>query len=217
MAHNAFRKRVQKHRTDTPMNLQIEALRNTWAGPFSASVERGTCLAVVGASGSGKSVFLRMLADMDVAQGTVRLGETDRSTMPAPQWRRKVTLVPAQAGWWAPTVDEHFEKKTKATAMQLALQLRLPDDIFARQILRLSTGERQRLALIRALVAQPEVLLLDEPTSSLDQDSISAVESLLANALKRGLILILVTHDAAQAQRLGNQTLRIAAGKVVAP
>jgi len=197
------------------MSLQIKALRNAWTGPFSISVDEGTCMAVTGASGSGKSVFLRMLADMDVAEGTVLLGDADWSTMPAPQWRRKVALVPAQAGWWAPTVGEHFERQNKTIATKLAQQLRLPDDIFDRQILRLSTGERQRLALIRALVTQPGVLLLDEPTSSLDQESVAAVESLLATALERGLILILVTHDAAQAERMGNQIMRIEHGKVV--
>jgi ABC-type iron transport system FetAB ATPase subunit len=201
--------------TTQAVNLRIDALRNTWAGPFSMSIDRGTCLTVTGASGSGKSVFLRMVADMDAAEGKVLLGDEDRTTMPAPQWRRKVTLVPAQAGWWAPTVAEHFEEKNKTTATELARQLRLPEDIFSRQVLRLSTGERQRLALIRALVAKPAVLLLDEPTSSLDQESVAAVESLLASELERGLVLILVTHDPAQAERLGNQTMHIKDGKVL--
>lgn len=195
------------------MNLRIEQLRNTWAGPFDMSIDRGTCLAITGASGSGKSVFLRMLADMDAAEGKVFLGDDDRTLMPAPQWRQKVMLVPAQAGWWAPTVDEHFDKKNRATATKLARQLHLPDDILGRQVLRLSTGERQRLALIRALVAQPAVLLLDEPTSSLDQESVAAAESLLTTELERGLILILVTHDPAQADRLGNRTMHIKHGK----
>jgi ABC-type lipoprotein export system ATPase subunit len=112
-------------------------------------------------------------------------------------------------------VAEHFEEKNKTTATELARQLRLPEDIFSRQVLRLSTGERQRLALIRALVAKPAVLLLDEPTSSLDQESVAAVESLLASELERGLVLILVTHDPAQAERLGNQTMHIKDGKVL--
>ena len=206
---------IGKHGLDNPaMNLRIEQLRNTWAGPFTLSIDKGTCLTVTGASGSGKSVFLRMLADMDATDGKVFLGDDDRAAMPAPQWRQKVMLVPAQAGWWALTVDEHFDKKNKAMGTELARRLQLPDDIFGRQILRLSTGERQRLALIRALVARPAALLLDEPTSSLDQQSVAAVESVLANELERGLILILVTHDPVQADRMGNQTLHIKDGKV---
>jgi len=202
--------------TTVSTHLRIEILRNNWAGPFSMSIDWGQCLAVSGASGSGKSVFLRMLADMDAADGAVLLGDVDRRAMSAPQWRQKVMLVPAQAGWWAPTVAEHFHDKNKTAAVEQAHQLRLPDDIFGRQILRLSTGERQRLALIRALVTRPSVLLLDEPTSSLDQESVDAVELHLAAELERGLILVLVTHDPAQAGRMGNQAMHIKDGKVVA-
>lgn len=197
------------------MTLQIDALRNTWAGPFSRSIDRSQCLAVTGASGSGKSVFLRMLADMDPADGRVSLDGVDRTTMPAPHWRKKVALVPAQAGWWAPDVGDHFQPSTLSAAAQLAQQLQLPDDILQRHVLRLSSGERQRLALIRALLSRPDVLLLDEPTSSLDPDSATAVERLLAAKMRDGLTLVLVTHDPAQAGRLGNQMLHIAHGKEV--
>ena len=197
------------------MTLQLDALRNTWAGPFSLSIDQGNCLAVTGASGSGKSVFLRMLADMDPADGRVSLGGVLRTSMPAPQWRKTVSLVPAQAGWWAPRVSDHFQRPDLAAAAEFAQQLLLPDDILQRQVLRLSTGERQRLALIRVLLINPCVLLLDEPTSSLDHESVAAVESLLATLMQRGLILVLVTHDQAQAERLGNQTLHIAHGKAV--
>lgn len=92
------------------MTLQLDALRNTWAGPFSLSIDQGSCLAVTGASGSGKSVFLRMVADMDTASGSVLLGGIHRAAMSAPQWRKTVTLVPAQAGWWTPQVNDHFQK-----------------------------------------------------------------------------------------------------------
>lgn len=195
------------------MTLKIDALRNIRAGPFSRAVERGQCLAVTGASGSGKSVFLRMLADMDPADGIVSLDGVDRSAMPAPRWRKMVALVPAQAGWWAPEVGEHFQPSDLAAAARLAVQLQLPDDILQRHVLRLSSGERQRLALIRALLGRPCVLLLDEPTSSLDPDSATAVELLLAAQMREGLTLVLVTHDPAQADRLGNQSLHIAHGK----
>lgn len=197
------------------MTLQLTALRNAWSGPFSLTVDEGQCLAVTGASGSGKSVFLRMLADMDPCEGNVALKGVDRRALPAPQWRKMVTLVPAQAGWWAPGVIAHFPPAKHAAATALAQQLQLPDDVLQRQILRLSTGERQRLALIRALVTDPAVLLLDEPTSSLDQESAAAVESLLKKRMQAGLILVLVTHDPDQATRLGNQRMHIDHGKVV--
>jgi ABC-type iron transport system FetAB ATPase subunit len=198
------------------MTLRMQMLRNAWAGPFTAPSAAAQCLCVTGASGSGKSVLLRMLADMDPVEGELSLAGMDRRAMSASTWRQRVMLVPAQAGWWAPTVLEHFAEATLTDAQQLADRLRLPSDIFERQVLRLSSGERQRLALIRALVTRPTALLLDEPTASLDQDSVAAVESLLAKELARGLILVLVTHDAAQAARMGHQTLHIASGKPVA-
>lgn len=197
------------------MTLRMHMLRNAWAGPFNASIEAAQCLCVTGASGSGKSVLLRMLADMDPAEGELSLAGIDRRAMSASTWRQRVMLVPAQAGWWAPMVQPHFAEAMLANARPLADRLQLPGDIFERQVLRLSSGERQRLALIRALVTNPAALLLDEPTASLDQDSVAAVELLLAEKLSRGLILVLVTHDAAQAARMGQQTLHIAGGKAV--
>ena len=75
---------------------------------------------------------------------------------------------------------------------------------------------RQRLTgAYCAAVMKPAALLLDEPTASLDQDAVAAVEALLTSEQARGLMLVLVTHDAAQAARMGHQTLHIAAGKAV--
>ena len=76
-------------------------------------------------------------------------------------------------------------------------------------ITRLSTGEKQRLALVRALLGAPDVLLLDEPTSGLDPDATAAVEALLRERLAAGLALILVTHDADLAARLGSAQLEV--------
>jgi ABC-type lipoprotein export system ATPase subunit len=67
----------------------------------------------------------------------------------------------------------------------------------------LSTGEKQRLALIRALVLEPPLLLLDEPTGPLDPETTGEVEAVLTERLKAGCAIILVTHDPRQAERLG--------------
>jgi ABC-type phosphate transport system ATPase subunit len=79
---------------------------------------------------------------------------------------------------------------------------------------RLSTGEKQRLALLRAIVQGPSVLLLDEPTSALDPEATSKVESVLHEKIQAGVSLILVTHDAAQAKRMSQQRFLMADGRL---
>ena len=79
--------------------LTVKQLRSELAGPFELSIGRGTCAAITGASGSGKSLFLRMVADLDPNQGEVWLNEQARAAMPAPAWRKQVTYVAAESGW----------------------------------------------------------------------------------------------------------------------
>ena len=127
-----------------------------------------------GPSGAGKTLLLRAVADLDPNEGRVTLDGRDRSTMSGPEWRRLVGYVPAEPGWWADTVGEHFGEWTAALAFLRDLGFR--EEAKAWPITRLSTGERQRLALVRALIMRPRVLLLDEPTAALDVASVAAVE-----------------------------------------
>lgn len=173
----------------------------------------GEALSVMGPSGSGKSLFLRSLADLDPNEGDLRLNGKSRETMPGPQWRRWVTYVPAESGWWAERVGAHFED-WDATAPS-AGRLGFPADAGGWPVSRLSTGEHQRLALLRALepIRVDRLLLLDEPTSGLDTGSIAVVEGRLREFLADGGGLVFVTHDAAQAKRLSTRCLRFAGGK----
>lgn len=188
--------------------LAVRGLRSTIGGPFDLEVAGGECVAITGASGSGKSVFLRMIADLDPNEGEVLLDGAARDAMPAPAWRRRVVYAAAEPGWWSEAVEEHFP--ARAAALALAPRLGLTEAHLAGPVARLSTGERQRLALIRALTAEPDALLLDEPTGPLDADSTARVEALLAERLAAGLAILLVTHNVAQALRLGHRRLHMA-------
>ena len=84
--------------------LRIDALRRDRFGPFDLALAPGEACAVTGPSGAGKSVFLRMIADLDPSEGRVSLDGIDREAVPAPTWRRRVTYLAAEAGWWAETV-----------------------------------------------------------------------------------------------------------------
>ena len=192
--------------------LVIDGLRRLGFGPFALEVADGECIGIAGPSGAGKSVFLRMLADLDPHEGTARLDSARCEAMPAPAWRRQVTYVPAESGWWADLVVEHFADPARARA--LLPRLGLPEDALDWPVARLSTGERQRLALIRALVQAPRVLLLDEPTSALDPEATRAAEALFGECLARGASIVLVSHDPAQAARLARRRFRMAGGRL---
>jgi ABC-type iron transport system FetAB ATPase subunit len=197
--------------------LRIHGLKSPLAGPFELDLERGGCVGITGPSGSGKSLFLRMIADLDPNEGEVRLNGVARSGLPAPEWRRQVVYVPAESGWWSDHVADHFRKDQREAADALAARLDLPAGILDGPVSRLSTGERQRLALIRALVAASPVLLLDEPTSALDSLGARRIEALLRERLADGAAIVLVTHDPAQADRMaGGRRLTMAAGRLEA-
>ena len=181
-------------------------------GPLSFDLASGECLAVRGPSGSGKSLLLRAIADLDPNLGELTLEGRSRGAMSAPQWRRQVIYLAAEPGWWADRVGDHFEDWDRAA--ELVTALGLPAECRDWPVARLSTGERQRLALIRALVLAPKVLLLDEPTSGLDPDAGGAVETLVERHLAAGGGVLWVTHDATQAARVARRALVIEAGQV---
>jgi phosphate-transporting ATPase len=178
----------------------------------SFELRRGECITIQGASGSGKTLLLRAIADLDPSEGTVMLAGATRERMPAPAWRRQVTFVAAEPGWWGDTVREHFAKWEEA--LPLVEELSLPSSCAEWNIQRLSTGERQRLGLVRALALHSRVLLLDEPTSGLDADATAAVEAMIARRAQAGTGVIWVTHDAEQARRIASRRFIIKDGRM---
>jgi ABC-type iron transport system FetAB ATPase subunit len=190
--------------------LEVLGLTSAWAGPFSLSLAGGECLAVQGPSGSGKSQLLRMIADLDQNSGSVALYGEIRESMKAPDWRRQVVYQAAEPAWWESTAGEHFTIAQADRVAALLPRLGLREAHLTADVMRLSTGERQRMALIRSLAVEPRVLLLDEPTAALDGPSVEAVEQLLRERLQAGLAIVLVTHSAQQAERMGHRQLAIA-------
>jgi putative ABC transport system ATP-binding protein len=171
----------------------------------SFDLQDGECVALQGPSGVGKTLLLRSIADLDPNEGTVKLDGTLREAMPAPDWRKRVTYLAAEPGWWSDIVQEHFSGWDEA--LPLITRLGLPHSCGPWPIQRLSTGERQRLGLVRALMLRSRVLLLDEPTSALDSTSAAAVESLIAERASNGTSVVWSTHDDAQARRVGSRVL----------
>ena len=192
--------------------LLVKGLRSAFAGPFELNLGKGACAAITGPSGSGKSLFLRMIADLDPNEGEIWLDGRERASMPAPKWRKQVTYASAESGWWGDTVIEHFSATARSEIVALSTRLGVRPDLLDAPVAQLSTGEKQRLSLVRALLPNPPVLLLDEPTGPLDADSVTQVEALLQERMAAGTSILLVTHNPAQAERLGVQRYRMMAG-----
>ena len=192
--------------------LTMRDLSNAVLGPVSLEVAAGECVAVMGASGAGKSLLLRAIADLDPNEGDVALNGVTRNAMAADAWRRQVALVPAESGWWADIVSEHFI--AAPPDIDLLEALGLATEALTWTVARLSSGEKHRLAILRALSLRPKALLLDEPSASLDETATKRLEAVLRDQRANGVPIVLVTHDAAQAERLATRIITMAGGRI---
>ncbi len=185
----------------------MEGLSFLENGPYSFSLATGTTLGLSGPSGIGKTQLLRAIVDTVPHEGEVYLDEQPCVEFEAPQWRRLVCLVPPDSVWWHDRVEGHFPDIHQSSSfIEWFEELGFAQDVTSWQVSRLSTGERQRLALLRALVNEPRVVLLDEPTSALDPYHTGKMEELLQNYQQEyGAPIIWVTHDREQLHRVAHK------------
>jgi ABC-type iron transport system FetAB ATPase subunit len=176
--------------------------------PISFEVAAHECLAIEGPSGSGKTRLLRAIADLDAADGYVYLEGAERREVPGPEWRRRVRYASAEPAWWGASAREHFPATAKLDRLLSAVGLE--SALLDRPISELSTGERQRLGLVRAIADEPRVLLLDEPTSALDAQAAALAEELIKFQILAGRLVILVSHNPQQVTRLAHTRLVLA-------
>lgn len=165
-----------------------------------------------GPSGAGKSLLLRAIADLDPRSGSLSLGSINADSIPAPHWRKMIGLLPAESGWWFDLVGDHFQDFSGIDETMLA-DLGFDRSVKDWQVSRLSTGERQRMAILRLLQNRPACLLLDEPTASLDQHSVVKVEQLLRNYGRDNQApLIWISHDPTQLDRVCHRRMTMEKG-----
>lgn len=181
-------------------------------GPVTFALATGDCLCITGESGSGKSQLLRAIADLDPHGGALMLAGVDACDMAPEQWRRQAGLLPPESSWWLPRACDHFTDGAAAGLERLGLD----SAVLQRPVARLSSGERQRLALLRLLANGPRVLLLDEPTANLDADNTRRVEALIGDYLgAHAAAAIWVSHDRGQVARVANRHMALQGGHLV--
>lgn len=182
----------------------------------------GTGLTVImGPNGAGKTLLLRVLCNLTSPDsGFVRWGGSipDQARAPKlgvvfqkPVLLRRSVLQNVKYALAAIGVARRFRDARARKALEMASLAHLA----AAPARVLSGGEQQRLALARALAAEPEVLLLDEPASSLDPAATLAIEQLIGHARARGTRIVLITHDVGQARRLADDVLFMHHGRIV--
>ena len=168
--------------------------------PISFELAVGECLGMSGESGCGKTRLLRAIADMDDIEGSVCVDDLCQMDVSGANWRKDVALLPAESQWWFDTIAPHFPDDVDYSALGFSEQVR------DWSISRCSSGEKQRLSILRMLANRPRVLLLDEPTANLDAENTQRVETLIADYLKENnAVAIWVSHDHAQLKRVASQ------------
>lgn len=177
---------------------------------------------LVGPSGAGKSTVLRLLNRLEVpTAGEVRYRGQPVAALDVLALRRRVGMVFQQPAPFPGTVRENLlVADPGASAADLAGALRaarLDTRFLDRPADDLSGGEAQRMCLARTLVTRPEVLLMDEPTSALDPDARHGLERTAMRLAGDGRDLVWVTHDLAQARRLGGEIVVLVDGRVAGP
>lgn len=188
----------------------------------SGAVSTGSILSIEGPSGAGKSTLLRILARLIVPEaGDVYLWGQHWYSIPPGIWRRRVHYLSQKPIMLAGTVEDNFRlpfamkiaKKqgpyTKDKVESYMKALDLPMSFISQKAQTLSGGEASRVALIRALLIDPEVLLLDEPTAYLDRVSRSRVIQLISRWVKEQprRAVIIVSHNEEDIKNLDNHSV----------
>lgn len=193
---------------------------------ISFDVARGDRITLIGPSGAGKSSLLRLLNRLsEPTSGKIYLEHQEIQQIPVLQLRRQIMLVAQEPKLLGMTVREalayplvlqHLAKSAIAQRIQTYRELlHIPKDWLERTELQLSVGQRQQVAIARALVCQPKVILLDEPTSALDAGTASHVLTLLANlANEHQITVLMVNHQLDMAKLFCNRVLYLQEGQL---
>ncbi len=195
---------------------------------ISLEVFEGDRIAIVGPSGAGKTYLLRLLNRLsEPTSGKIYLAHQEYRQIPVLQLRACVTLLLQESKLLGMTVKEALEyplvlRGLPKQSIQQRLsnwmeQLHIPDDWLGKMEVQLSVGQRQLIAIARALIIQPQILLLDEPTSTLDVGTASRVMAILNQlAQSRQTTVLMVNHQLEMAELFCDRLLHLQQGRLIA-
>jgi len=197
-------------------------------GPLDLELPTGRTTALIGPSGCGKSTLLRVIVGLIRPDaGRVRIGGVEVAPESLPQLRLRMGYVIQEGGLFphlsardnAAIMARHLRwdsARTQSRIDELAALVRLPAEALDRFPVQLSGGQRQRVSLMRALLLDPDVLLLDEPLGALDPMIRADLQTDLRDIFARlGKTVVLVTHDLAEAGYLAQSLILLRDGKIV--
>lgn len=190
-----------------------EVLRN-----FSYIFDKSASYALMGKNGTGKTTLLRICALLESPdRGTVQYFSKNRLLEQNIGLKRKITLVSAKVGVFNASVLKNvaygltvrgLRKKQAAEKIKNVLDFVGLADKSGQSALTLSSGEAQRMGIARAIAIDPEILFLDEPTASVDEEHTKYIEDIILKLKKeQKTAIVMATHDSAQAKRLSDEII----------
>ncbi len=222
-----------ENNTETNPQLRVDgvSLKTPIASSYlldniSFQVQKGDRIAIVGPSGAGKTTLLRLLNRLSSpTTGSIYLENTEYGQIPAIELRRQITLILQESKLLGMSVREALAYPLKlrgVTASNIAqrisgaiAQLHIPQELLDRTELQLSTGQKQLVAIARAIVLQPKILLLDEPTSALDAGKATYLVQVLQELSNSQTTILMVNHQLELAQEFATRVLYLQQGKLL--
>ena len=190
---------------------------------LNVSVEAGDFVSIVGPSGSGKSTFLKLCCHLiSPTEGNILWNGTSFQQFSPTELRKRIGYCFQTPVLFGDSVENNMsfpysirkQEMDRERVRKLFSCFQMSTEYLQREIRNLSGGEKQRIALIRALLFQPEALLLDEVTSALDTENTKIVEEAVETLNREGITVLWVTHNPEQSRRVAKHLLTLESGQI---